>query len=75
MVIPGETLHENSADAVGGKRILSRMDIQLLMGIGGQSAGKLMKDTGHCFTIAKQLFVLEDDLMAHLEHLASERAV
>lgn len=37
---------------VGTKRIMSRLDVQILTGIGQSSAIKLMKSTHHCFSIA-----------------------
>lgn len=55
---------------VGTKRILSRLDVQILMGIGQSSAIKLMKSTHHCFCIANQYFVMEEDLFDYFHKLA-----
>ena len=56
----------------GPKRILSRLDVQILTGIGQSSAIKLMKSTHHCFRIANQYFVMEEDLIAYFRTLAEE---
>lgn len=56
----------------GTKRILSRLDVQILTGIGQSSAIKLMKSTHHCFRIANQYFVMEEDLYDHFKKLAEE---
>lgn len=56
----------------GPKRILSRLDVQILTGIGQSSAIKLMKSTHHCFHIANQYFVMEEDLIAYFRTLAEE---
>ena len=56
----------------GPKRILCRLDVQILTGIGQSSAIKLMKSTHHCFRIANQYFVMEEDLIAYFRTLAEE---
>lgn len=56
----------------GTKRILSRLDVQILTGIGQSSAIRLMRSTHHCFRIANQYFVMEEDLIAHFRTLAEE---
>lgn len=56
----------------GTKRILSRLDVQILIGIGQSSAIQLMKSTHHCFRIANQYFVMEEDLIAYFRTLAEE---
>ena len=55
---------------VGTKRIMSRLDVQILTGIGQSSAIKLMKSTHHCFRIANQYFVMEEDLFDYFHKLA-----
>lgn len=55
---------------VGTKRIMSRLDVQILTGIGQSSAIKLMKSTHHCFRIANQYFVMEEDLFDYFRKLA-----
>lgn len=55
---------------VGTKRIMSRLDVQILTGIGQSSAIKLMKSTHHCFSIANQYFVMEEDLFDYFHKLA-----
>ena len=57
---------------VGTKRIMSRLDVQILTGIGQSSAIKLMKSTRHCFRIANQYFVMEKDLFDYFRKLAEE---
>lgn len=57
---------------VGTKRIMSRLDVQILTGIGQSSAIKLMKSTRHCFRIANQYFVMEEDLFDYFRKLAEE---
>ena len=47
-----------------------RMDVQILTGIGQSSAIKLMKSTHHCFSIANQYFVMEEDLFDYFHKLA-----
>ena len=49
-----------------------RLDVQILTGIGQSSAIKLMKSTHHCFRIANQYFVMEEDLIAYFRTLAEE---
>lgn len=56
----------------GTKRILSRLDVQILIGIGQSSAIRLMKSTHHCFRIANQYFVMEEDLFDYFKKLAEE---
>ncbi len=56
----------------GTKRILSRLDVQILTGIGQSSAIRLMRSTHHCFRIANQYFVMEEDLIAYFRTLAEE---
>ena len=56
----------------GTKRILSRLDVQILTGIGLSSAIRLMWSTHHCFRIANQYFVMEEDLIAYFRTLAEE---
>ena len=56
----------------GTKRILSRLDVQILIGIGQSSAIQLMKSTHHCFRIANQYFVMEEDLYDYFKQLAEE---
>lgn len=56
----------------GTKRILSRLDVQILTGIGQSSAIQLMRSTHHCFRIANQYFVMEEDLIAYFRTLAEE---
>lgn len=56
----------------GTKRIMSRLDVQILTGIGQSSAIKLMKSTRHCFRIANQYFVMEEDLFDYFRKLAEE---
>lgn len=56
----------------GTKRILSRLDVQILTGIGQSSAIRLMKSTHHSFRIANQYFVMEEDLIAYFRTLAEE---
>lgn len=55
---------------VGTKRIMSRLDVQILTGIGQSSAIKLMKSTHRCFSIANQYFVMEEDLFDYFHKLA-----
>lgn len=55
---------------VGTKRIMSRLDVQILTGIGQSSAIKLMKSTHHCFSIANQYLVMEEDLFDYFHKLA-----
>lgn len=55
---------------VGTKRIMSRLDVQILTGIGQSSAIKLMKSTHRCFRIANQYFVMEEDLFEYFHKLA-----
>ena len=55
---------------VGTKRIMSRLDVQILTGIGQSSAIKLMKSSHHCFSIANQYFVMEEDLFDYFHKLA-----
>ena len=47
---------------VGTKRIMSRLDVQILTGIGQSSAIKLMKSTHY--------FVMEEDLFDYFHKLA-----
>lgn len=56
----------------GTKRILSRLDVQILTGIGQSSAIRLMRSTHHRFRIANQYFVMEEDLIAYFRTLAEE---
>lgn len=56
----------------GTKRIMSRLDVQILTGIGQSSAIKLMKSTHRCFRIAGQYFVMEEDLLDYFRKLAEE---
>lgn len=56
----------------GSERILSRLDVQILTGIGQSSAIRLMRSTHHCFRIANQYFVMEEDLIAYFRTLAEE---
>ena len=56
----------------GTKRILSRLDVQILTGIGQSSAIRLMRSTHHSFRIANQYFVMEEDLIAYFRTLAEE---
>lgn len=49
---------------------MSRLDVQILTGIGQSSAIKLMKSTHHCFSIANQYFVMEEDLFDYFHKLA-----
>ena len=56
----------------GTKRILSRLDVQILTGIGQSSAIRLMKSTHHSFRIANQYFVMEEDLFDYFRSLADE---
>lgn len=56
----------------GTKRILSRLDVQILTGIGQSSAIRLMRSTHHCFRIANQYFIMEEDLIAYFRTLAEE---
>lgn len=56
----------------GTKRILSRLDVQILTGVGQSSAIRLMRSTHHCFRIANQYFVMEEDLIAYFRTLAEE---
>ena len=56
----------------GTKRILSRLDVQILTGSGQSSAIRLMRTTHHCFRIANQYFVMEEDLIAYFRTLAEE---
>lgn len=56
----------------GTKRILSRLDVQILTGIGQSSAIRLMRSTHHCFRIANQYFVMEEDLIAYFRTLAEK---
>lgn len=56
----------------GTKRILSRLDVQILTGIGQSSAIRLMRSTHHCFRIANQYFVMEEDFIAYFRTLAEE---
>ena len=56
----------------GTKRILSRLDVQILTGIGQSSAIRLMRSTHHCFRIANQYFVMEEDLIAYFRTLSEE---
>lgn len=56
----------------GTERILSRLDVQILTGIGQSSAIQLMKSTHHCFRIANQYFVMEKDLYDYFRKLAGE---
>ena len=58
----------------GTKRILSRLDVQILTGIGQSSAIRLMRSTHHCFRIANQYFVMEEDLIAYFRTLAEEES-
>ncbi len=57
---------------VGTKRIMSRLDVQILTGIGQSSAIQLMKSTHRCFKIAGQYFVMEEDLFDYFTRLAEE---
>ena len=45
---------------VGTKRIMSRLDVQILTGIGQSSAIKLMKSTQHSFSLANNNVVREE---------------
>lgn len=54
----------------GTERILSRLDVQILIGIGQSSALRLMKSTRRCFRIANQYFVMEKDLYDYFRKLA-----
>ena len=56
----------------GTKRILSRLDVQILIGIGQSSAIRLMKSTHHYYRIANQYFVMEEDLYDYFKKLAEE---
>ena len=56
----------------GTKRILSRLDVQILTGISQSSAIRLMKSTHHSFRIANQYFVMEEDLFDYFRSLADE---
>lgn len=49
---------------------MSRLDVQILTGIGQSSAIKLMKSTHRCFRIANQYFVMEEDLFEYFHKLA-----
>ena len=53
-------------------RVMSRLDVQILLGVGQSSALALMKSTKRAFRIAGQYFVLEEDLYEHLRRLAEE---